>query len=126
MACNGTAKRTFVDIADRRRLGHLNKRARTNAADSKAILGTYAARALLGIAEEIESMDDRLEAACQHRALVQDAVDDPRFVPTALFCIEHLQEVCKAGLHDARELQSDWATSTVLGDLVPFRTSRRP
>ena len=66
MAYIGAAKRAFVDIDDRRRLGHWNKRARLHAESSKATLGTAAARKLLGIDKAMASMDDRFHAARQH------------------------------------------------------------
>ena len=118
----GASKRCLVDIDDRRRLGHWSKRLRTNAEASKNTLNTSAARMLIDIEQAIISMEDRLEAILQHRDVAQDAVDDSRFVPAAIFCIEHLHELCTAGRHDAQELQADVATSRASDDLELLAT----
>ena len=122
MAHAGASKRCLVDIDDRRRLGHWNKRLRTNAETSKVTLDTSAARMLIDIEQVIISMDDRFEAIRQHRDFVQDAVDECRFIPAASFCIGHLHELCMAGRHTVHDLQADMATSCAFRDLELLAT----
>ena len=117
MANVGASKRCLVDIDDRRRLGHWNKRLRTNAEASKVTLNTSAARMLIDIEQAIISMDDRLEAARQHRALVRDAVDDSRFVPTALFALALYRRAYKV---ETATVWGGWGAGFSAGFVVVF------
>ena len=72
-------------IADLRNLGESNKRARTHAAASRAVLDTEDARKLFTIDASIASLDELVDGLAHNRELPQAALEDARFTPVAAF-----------------------------------------
>ena len=117
MAYVARAKRSFVDIADLRKLGMSYKRTRTNAVSSKAILETADARKLLRIEESMSFIDDLMVSLENDRSFVQTALYDLRFAPVATLDDQHMLKLCRSGLMDCETLKANWAAADVIAGL---------